>query len=292
MDILFYSNVHGSYLYKAIRDNEDNEILRNRLNNLWRRYKPYADHDFVKKFSIEVYQRFWEMLLGCKLLTLGFELEKKSKRKDLGPDLCVLNANEKIWIEATVTMIGDGGDAVPFLEDSYSHAFITPTKEIILRYCAAVEAKRKKFASYLEERVIEPDDKCVIAISSCALPFEYIANPDEIPFAVQAVFPIGDLTYPYNADSETFSDPFLQRREELTKKSGARVPTFAFLVERFKNISGLIFSDERLERFYDLDQTTLSFIHNKKAKCESKKGWLQKGHEWWWDNNQLLHRQI
>src|SRR5262249_15085532 len=96
-------------------------LIRSALEELWRRYEPYADAAFTSEFAKHLDARFWEMYLATLLLTARKNLRKRdqvpSAVRDTGPDICINKGTRRIWIEAVAPEPGDHGepDRVPDL---------------------------------------------------------------------------------------------------------------------------------------------------------------------------------
>lgn len=61
-----------------------------KLEDLWAKFKPYADEGFEQLFRDDLVSRFWEMYLGVMLLQEKKVLEKKS---EYGPDTYIIAIN-------------------------------------------------------------------------------------------------------------------------------------------------------------------------------------------------------
>jgi hypothetical protein len=64
---------------KAAADDSTGRKIRLALEELWSRFEPYADKQFIKEFGRHVEERFWEMYLGVRLLEGRKALRKKDK---------------------------------------------------------------------------------------------------------------------------------------------------------------------------------------------------------------------
>lgn len=63
---------------KAAADDSTGGKIRLALEELWSRFEPYADKQFIKEFGRHVEERFWEMYLGVRLLEGRKALRKKT----------------------------------------------------------------------------------------------------------------------------------------------------------------------------------------------------------------------
>ena len=140
--------------------------IRQMLECLWHTYQPYADSNFRQEFAKHPHQRSWEMLLCCRLLDSEKKIIAKKDRLSQGPDILVEEADQKIWIEAVTPTAGQPGkpDTVPGLQaDGEVHA--VPDDSLLLRFVQAMEEKKGKFRSYLDDRIVDPNDLCIIAVN-------------------------------------------------------------------------------------------------------------------------------
>ena len=131
---------------KSVDDSRTNNI-RQRLEELWQCFQPYADSHFRQEFSRHPHQRFWEMFLCVFLLKSGKKVIAKSDRVESGPDILVEEEGKRIWIEAVVPTTGELGkpDTVPELKvDGQIHA--VPDDSLVLRYLQGMNEKEEEIA--------------------------------------------------------------------------------------------------------------------------------------------------
>ena len=154
--------------WEKLKTSENPKVckIRQKLECLWNTYQPYADLNFRQEFAKHPHQRFWEMLLCCRLLAWGKNVIPKKYRPQQGPDILVRDAEQQIWIEAVTPTVGQPGklDTVPGLRvDDDAHA--VPDSQLLLRIAQVLEEKRKKFSSYLDNSIVDPNDLCIIAVN-------------------------------------------------------------------------------------------------------------------------------
>ena len=146
--------------YKVAGDETPGGQIRLALERFWKRFKPYADKNFVKEFGRHVEERFWEMYLGVRLLDGRKALRRKDKLpkvvRDEGPDLCIQKGRRRIWVEVIAPTPGDDTnlDKVPDLFASGAER--DNRRKIELRIAGALKTKADKFASYREKGIIGP----------------------------------------------------------------------------------------------------------------------------------------
>lgn len=287
-------NPHQSFV--ALRDLPHNIRRKEILEEFWKQYEPFADRNFPSAFAQDPHSRFWEMCLACGLLNLNFQLLPTCLRGKAGPDLCLHNNGNRIWIEAVAPTGGTGPD---FLTDRpSSNAFFVPEDKIVLRLCSGIMEKWRKLDNYLHTGIIGDNEPFVIALGTAALPEDLsltLPDPfltDEIHCAVQAVYPVGDFQVMIDTKTMTVVSSHFERREAIKKQKGSEVPTNTFLCAKFSRVSGLIFSNSRISQINLHPENELSYIQNYLADQKLPQGWLQTGEEWSWEPEGRIKRMI
>ncbi len=277
-------------LWSRIETGSDYEIQRVALAELRRRYLPYADANFDRELQLSFGSCFWEMYLACALLDRGFPLVPKSKRNSAGPDLCIGVDGNRIWVEAIAPRAGEGPDAVPAL----SKGGWIPEPQIVLRYRAAVEEKHGKWLKYVRSRIVSADEPYLVALNGFQIPHGNNAFPDEVPYQVQSVLPLGAPSVTIDRETGQVLKESFETRWHTQKKSGAQVPTGVFLDPAYAGISGLLFSSAHPLYLRATGIGSLSHLHNPNAEGQKTlpRGWAQIGREYWVEKNQLLQRSL
>ncbi len=107
----FFSTGPAGALYAAHLEHGTKTGVRERIEELWARYRPYCpDAHFLSDARKHFVQRTWEMYLACALMDVGFELSRPPPK---GPDILTTLDGSRLWIEAVAPTAGDGPDAVP-----------------------------------------------------------------------------------------------------------------------------------------------------------------------------------
>ncbi|KWV49233.1 hypothetical protein [Stenotrophomonas maltophilia] len=248
--------------------------LRITLQEMWTDYEPYADPDFRQGFARDVDGRFWEMYLGCTLLDAGRTLLPVADRQREGgqPDICVLDENRRIWIEAIAPDGGaPGPDQImrPVPINEGGGLIAAPIRQAQLRTSGAFWTKARKISRYIEQGVIAPEDVRIIAISASRFGLYVPERP--LPLIMTTLFPIGDAFLTINRDTgdvieEGFhAAPFIQRDRNP-------IPRTAFLDERFADVSGVIWSricPGNLSR----QVRPITYVHNPLAQTPLPMNW-------------------
>jgi hypothetical protein len=198
---------------------------------------------------------------------LGFPLRRPNLRKsgESEPDFCVMYQERAIWIEAVCP--SPAGIPASYLqpprrgEITFKPVLST---ELLLRFTSVLTDKRKKLTAYMRSGVISENDCTVVAINSCRL---YDWRPDDVghsgfPLAVEAVFPVGPLTYPISVDGRPDGEPTNVPRYEITKPdSDSSVPTDNFLNPDYAVVSTILACYHK----YTVSRTgntSLTLVHN------------------------------
>jgi hypothetical protein len=254
--------VHGiqapDNTYNIIRDRPDPYPSQIRLfmENLWRKYQPYADKNFKQQLQVDLDSRFWEMYLACTLLENSIPLSSRST----GPDILIDHENGRIWIEAIAPTSGadNNPDRVPDMK--LGVATEVPGDEILLRYCAAISEKYdRKYQGYVASGLIKPTDSYIIAINGCKI--ETAIMETGHPRILKAVFPIGDLQVMIG-NKPGITDTKYQLRFKITRASGADVRTGLFLNPEYANLSGVLYSYASVRKVPKKMGEDFVLIHN------------------------------
>jgi hypothetical protein len=296
-------NPHQSFV--ALRDLPHNIRRKEILEEFWKQYEPFADKNFLSAFAQNPHSRFWEMYLACGLLNLNFQLLPARLRGETGPDLCLHNNENRIWIEAVAPTGGTGPDLLTNLPSNKVPArlftintFFVPEDKIVLRLCSGIIEKWRKLDNYLRTGIIKDNEPFVIALGTAALPEDIaltLPDPfltDEIPSAVQAVYPVGNFQVTIDTKTMTVVSSHFERREAIKKQKGSEVPTNVFLCGKFSRVSGLIFSNSRISQINLHPENELSYVQNYLADQKLPQGWLQTGEEWSWEPEGRIKRMI
>jgi len=248
--------------------------LREMLQEMWSRFEPYADSDFRCGFARDVDGHFWEMYLGCSLLEAGRTLLPAVERQRAGgkPDLCVLEDDRRIWIEAITPHEGAPGPdqivwPVPINEGGGLVA--APIRQAQLRTSSAFWTKVRKIRRYIEQGVIAPRDPRIIAISASR--FGILVAEQPLPLIMTTLFPIGDAYVTmdretgYIIDEGFRASPLMQRERDPISRA-------AFLDERFADISGVIWSRIGIGNL-SRQIRPMTYVHNPLAQIPLALNW-------------------
>jgi hypothetical protein len=280
-DDLFINSVQApDPEYNIIRDRQEPYPMevKSFMEDLWRKYQPYADKHFRQQMQVDLDSRFWEMYLACTFLENSVSLSST----DAGPDIFIEHDNGRIWIEAIAPTSGadTNPDRVP--EMKMGVATRVPDNEIILRYSAAIREKYdNKYKTYVANGLILPTDAYIIAINSCKI--SSASMETDTPRILKAVFPIGDLKVTIDTKTGVVINTGYQLRFKISRVGGSEVRTDLFINPEYANLSGVLYSHVSI-RTYPFTKRMgedFVFIHNPLAtKNRVPHGFLKVGREY------------
>ena len=259
-DNLFIKDVHApDDIYNVILDSPDPYPTRIRsiMEDLWRKYRPYADRNFKQQMLVDLDSRFWEMYLACTLLSKSVPISHVRE----GPDIFIEHENCRIWIEAIAPTSGadDNPDRVPDMKLGVVTA--VPDDEIVLRYRAAIREKYdNKYRNYVKDGLITPTDTYVIAINSCKMGSAIMET--DTPRILKAVFPIGNRQITIDTKTGIVIDSGYQLRFRIRRVGGAEVRTDLFLDPKYANLSGVLHSHVSIRKVPEKMGEDFVFVHN------------------------------
>ena len=235
MESLFEVKVQDPHsTWQSLKTADDARIykIRQRLEELWPYFHPYADSNFRDEFARHPHQRFWEMLLCVHLVESGKNVIAKRDRVQSGPDILVKEAGETIWIEAVTPTAGEPAkpDTVPDFQAD-GEVYTAPNDSLLLRLLQGMDEKRNRLQSYIDNSIIAPDDLRIIAINAADQKgFGGFAGVFE-----RVLYPTQTKTW---GDTDwTWGIPC-----QVLKGNGSVVPASVFVKPEYRDITGVIFS--------------------------------------------------
>lgn len=204
--------------------------------------------DLVSGEDSKLFQRLWEMVLALHLREQGFNIQSYES----GPDYSFEIDGNKVWVEAIAP---ESCDAIK--ERRNRQGGPVPYEQILLRWTSALASKRQRFLEYRDKGIVRSDDVCIIAINGHML--EERRGISMLPYAVEAVFPIGPLAVNINKRTLEHSDLYNSERRFVQKPSGANVSTDSFLNQENRYISAIVGCSNcwKPSYFYEM-----SIVHN------------------------------
>lgn len=266
----------GCDLYRAIlADHDRANAVAEAIERLWERYRPLATPHFVAEFPRQTHQRLWEMVLAGHLLNAGVPLESQP---DAAPDLGFRSMDgRRVWIEAVCATPGalDRPDSVPPLR-SVSETGIAEqvaSREILLRFSQAVDAKRRQWARHVRAGRVSVDDAYVIALNTGQIDRTWFG--DVQGFALKALFGVGDLEVSFDTRTGRVAEARYGVRFQIEKRNGASVATTLFATDEAQEVSAILCSAFHAGRLLETDRLhDLTCIHNPFGRVAIPEGWL------------------
>lgn len=228
------------------------------------------DPSFEQKLDQDPHAQLWEMMLAKILKSEGYQ----PTRANHGPDFVVEKDEKKIFIEAICPGHGDKNNpnSVPPLEVGASTMQDVPVEKIVLRYCNALDEKKRKYAKYLDQGIVSESDICIIAVSSMKISQCLGLSP---PVIMRATHGLGDQ-YVVFARGEGVVDVGFKLCKSLPKVNGPEIDTTFFLSGKNNLISAVLYSDCSFFSYdFDLFKKSI-FIHNPKARVPLPPGFLKR----------------
>lgn len=270
--------------FRLIRDDPRFNKQKDLIEDLWERYRSHADPGFQQKIARSFHPHFWEMYLACVLMDRGYQLAPKDDAK--GPDICILNADRRLWVEAVAPGCGEGADAVPVPRiDSAEYA---PVGRIILRLRSAIEEKWQKYKSYVTAGILSPTEPYVIAVNGGYVP-EVGAIGSGLPYIVQAVSGLGSQYVSLDRNTLEIVDQGYSDLPFVQKAAGAQVPTGIFVDGGYAGVSAVLYSGVRIRSLPVGHGSEFVLVHNETATNPLTKGWVG-GSEFWSENGTWYSR--
>jgi len=257
-------------LYSRLKDDPAGSDLKDKIEDLWNEYKSFAPKRFLKEAQINFHQRWWEMYLTVGLLhaSMNSGINIKTSNLDIGPDIKInLPGEHVVWIEAVAPDPGKGDDRIP--DHDEEGVFGLPRNECLLRLVQGMTAKKEQFNAYEINKIVNSEDSCIIAISSCALfQLGHLLNfPCPLLLCV--------LSGAHNMVLSKNKPPFVSKRQGIVKASGNSVSTCLLDDSSFDIISAFIYSSEDpLNAPIDAESTFKIFL-NPNARNPLPKSFLK-----------------
>lgn len=234
MSDLFQDGPAEDICYTNIRDNAGHRVWS---ETLWNKFEPLADDDFVEEIKKSFHQRWWEMFLGAFCV----ERDLVTFSKKPGPDFGIKFGDQTIWIEATAPTRGaeEKPDTVPPLAMGVGSK--VPVEKILLRIISSIDEKCRQYERWIEQGVIPSTDQFIIALNwRTAGDYRGDAKP---PYLLRAAYKLGNQYVSIDRNDRNNTKSGYSGSSEIKKENGSLVEHGYFQIEKYRFISGLIFSD-------------------------------------------------
>lgn len=208
-----------------------------------------ADPKFVSELTGKSETAFWssisEALVYKRLNGKSFPARSAV---GIGPDFLLELDGQRVWLE----VICPEPSRVPssWLEIQTDTATSMPHEEILLRWTGAIKEKTEKLVGsrdgnrkgYLQTGPVGAQDVYVIVVNGCRLrhgPFPALTGISQLPYAVEAVFPIGPYQVRIDKHTHEMIETGHSYRPEIRNANGSPVPSSAFLDPWFSMVSAV-----------------------------------------------------
>lgn len=297
--------------YLLIRDDPRFINEKNFMEESWISLYKYLDPGFEIEIAIKnkFHQRFWELYLGLTLQNLNLELIPKKRQE--GPDFCILLDGKNLWIEATTADVGRGEDKVP--EPILDEVNRVPEEQILLRLTnvfscknckrptgtstillsdntSSGSCKNCKRQEYISKGIVKTDDLFVVGING------FLAaklSDTEIPYIVKSVFGYGKDVATISLKTLEIINRFYEYRQYVIKKNLSPVSTSPFTNGELPGISGIIYSNVDIWNLPALPGSDFKFVHNPTVypNIRIQQEWMPIGQEYWVEGDMLRVKQ-
>lgn len=235
----FYPGEDCCPSYRNVRDLPHCQPYRDLVEDLWSRYQPSQDPNFLTDARHHFQQRFWEMYLFVTLQDRGMNPQKGQA---LGPDFFLEVEGRRFWVEAIAPDAGNGEDRVPDMWDIPPGEVVVgdvPKREILLRYTHALAAKRDKWLGWVARGVVALNDGYLVAIDGRGC---NDFHDGVIPLYIEAFLPFGPLTLLINRNTGKAEDRYFQHSDTIHKQNKAPVSTAPLLDASYAPVSAVLHS--------------------------------------------------
>jgi hypothetical protein len=267
-------NLDLGYINLCEAKYREEQEIRAALDAMWAIFEPYADPDFCDGFARDPEARFWEMYVGCRLLWADKALLPASERRRNGgqPDLCVIDGDRRVWIEAIAPDLGaEGPDQVrgPRLINDGGGFEPAPIRQAQLRATGALRTKSRVIENYIREGIIGSNDVRLIAIGAGRFGAHVSEWP--LPLIMSALFPIGDMFVTLDRFTGGVIDQGFEASLHIVRH-GEPIERTAFINDLFSHISGVLWSRIGIGNMDSL-MRPLTFVHNPNAAVRMPESW-------------------
>lgn len=235
------------------------------IEELWQRFRRYADKDLKHNMLLDkqcFLERFWEMYCGIGLLNNGLEIDTLNNH---GPDFYVGEWwNKKYYIECNAPGLGDEKKADTLSKLKFG-VFSLPSNQFQLRLTFGLKEKLEKYRKYIQEGVVNDSDCLIIAISNIKLS-QYGSLMDyPVPVIDKVLFGIHDPVI----NLET-GNMHLSKRCSISKSNNSKVPVSLFSDEKYRIISGVIYSNIDILNLSYPENPEKTFIFRENPNANNK----------------------
>lgn len=216
----------------------DRQGTKEWLEDLWSKYQPYAEPNFLDKIRKESFHAHsWSMYIGTVILEKGIGLVPN---RGAGPDLQVKFKGGNLWIEAAVTTPGESEEAEGLPQNGSIYEGLDPR---VARITNSFTTKYHKFKEKYEGKIVKEDEPFIIAINGTNTVTLMGCRALEA-----AVFGRGNDSLLMGSNGK-FHGGFYEPRKEIGVKKRddpepVKIPTDYFCNDSYKEISAAIYCED------------------------------------------------
>lgn len=205
----------------------------------------------------QFFQQLWEMVLGCHLLDLGLSVSAPERN---APDFLIAHEGLRIWVEAVCPTPTGIPEEVLRPPSGGTQVIEWPSKEILLRWTAAIREKRRKLELYRTQGVVGPLDRYVIAVNGCQLGASVWAEGiSGWPWAAEAALAVGPIQVTINRETGQWGAYHNSGRFNVPNANNADVPTDTFWSDSFIPVSAVLGT---VKASWDCAPAPICVVHN------------------------------
>jgi hypothetical protein len=244
---------------------------RKRFDELWTKYKPYADRHFLYEIRTNFHQRSWEMYVGNVLLEKKLTIESQNE----GPDFVI---DKTAYIECVAPTKG-----VPTKPDSVPEMFVStnpieirvqdvPVDKMILRITQCIKDKAEQYKNWESKKWFDSEKPFVVAVNTGD--FEHVEDPS-MPEVLKALFGLQFIKINVETGETNFS-----HRDKIIKLNHEPVSVNYFVNEEFSLVSGVLFSNKRVLNHPEIIGEDCIFVNNPFANNPLEDSFVKRFKSW------------
>lgn len=230
--------------------NNERKIFRDEIGSICRQFvdSGKADVKFENEITSGEEGKFWSCLSEALIFDKIKEKIFLDRPHGVGPDFLITDGKKRIWIE--VICPEPVGIPQEWKEIDFLSCLQTPHNEILLRWTSAFREKSQKLLrgadckspGYLAKGLVSDNDSYVIAINGCRMrhgPFSAFRGISQLPYAVEAVFPVGPYQVVFDIRTRAPISDGYQERFFILNGNESKVPLHSFLDTSHEMISAI-----------------------------------------------------
>lgn len=205
------------------------------------------DHELQEFYSVVHELRVYQYLSD-----LGFEISASDDTK-AGPDF-LTNLG---YLECVNATKGEIGTPERIYLDKRLKGRMNRSRAALPRLSSSIWDKSRKFKSYLENHIINPEKPCIIALSTAIFSYEFHSDLN-LDLLLEILYGIGYMTMTFNQTTNQFVDETAETHayqgESIKPPKNTSIPLNFFSNPEYEHIAGVILNNnsigEKLEKKY------------------------------------------